>query len=30
MDKEDYVHKARELLDQPTYRSINNDPTTKY
>ena len=30
MDKEDYVHKARELLDQLTYRSINNDPTTKY
>ena len=30
MDKEDYVQKARELLDQPTYRTINNDPTTKY
>ena len=30
MDKEDYVHKAKELLDQPTYRSISNDPTTKY
>ena len=30
MDKEDYVQKARELLDQPTYRTINSDPTTKY
>ena len=30
MDKTDYVQKARELLDQPTYRTINNDPTTKY
>ena len=30
MDKEDYVQKAKELLDQPTYRTINNDPTTKY
>ena len=29
MDKVDYVQKARELLDQPTYRTINNDPTTK-
>ena len=30
MDKEDYVHKVKELLDQPTYRCINNDATTKY
>ena len=30
MDKEDYVQKAKELLDQPTYRTISNDPTTKY
>ena len=30
MDKEDYVQKARELLDQPTYKNISNDPTTKY
>ena len=30
MDKEDYVQKTRELLDQPTYRSISNDPTIKY
>ena len=30
MGKEDYVQKAKELLDQPTYRTISNDPTTKY
>ena len=30
MDKEEYVQKAKELLDQPTYWSISNDPTTKY
>ena len=30
MDKEDYVQKAKEFLDQPTYRTITNDPTTKY
>ena len=30
MDKEDYVQKARELLDQPTYRNISSDPNTKY
>ena len=30
MDKEEYVQKAKELLEQPTYRSITNDPTTKY
>ena len=30
MDKEDYVQKAKELLDQPTYKTITNDPTTKY
>ena len=30
MDKEDYVQKAKELLDQPTYRTIPIDPTTKY
>ena len=29
MDKEDYVQKA-ELLGQPIYRTISNDPTTKY
>ena len=30
MDKEEYVQKAKELLDQPTYRTITNDPTSKY
>ena len=30
MDKEDYVQKANELLDQPTYRTISSDPTKKY
>ena len=30
MDKEDYVKKAEELLNQPTYRTISSDPTTKY
>ena len=29
MDKEDYVKKAEELLNQPTYRTISSDPTTK-
>ena len=29
MDKEDYVQKAK-VLDQPTYRTITNEPTTKY
>ena len=30
MDKEDYVKKAEELLNQPTYRTISSGPTTKY
>ena len=30
MDKEDYVQKAKELLDQPMYRNITNDPTIKH
>ena len=30
MDKEDYIRKAEELLDQPAYKSIPTDPTTKY
>ena len=30
MDKEGYVQKAKELLEQPTYKTITNDPTTKY
>ena len=30
MDREEYVRKAQELLDQPEYKSIPNDPTTRY
>ena len=30
MDKEDYIRKTEELLDQPAYKSIPTDPTTKY
>ena len=30
MDKEDYVQKTKELLDQPTSRTISSGPTTKY
>ena len=30
MDKEDYVQRANELLDQPTHRNITSDPTTKH
>ena len=30
MNKEDYVKKAEELLNEPTYRTISSDPTTKY
>ena len=30
MDKQDYVQKAKELLDQPTYRNITIDPTIKH
>ena len=30
MNKEDYVKRAEELLNQPTYRTIPSDPTTKY
>ena len=30
MDKEDYVKKAEEVLNQPTYRIISSDPTIKY
>ena len=29
MDKEDYIEKANSLLGQPTYRSIDSDPTSK-
>ena len=30
MDREEYIRKAQELLDQPVYKPISNDPTTKY
>ena len=30
MEKEDYIRKAEKLLDQPAYKSIPTDPTTKY
>ena len=30
MNKEDYQKKALKLLDQPTYKTIATDPTTKY
>ena len=30
MNKEEYVKKAEELLNQDTYRTIPNDPTNKY
>ena len=30
MDKEQYINKAEELLNQPTYKTIPSDPTTKY
>ena len=30
MDKGDYIRKAKELLRQPTYKSIPTDPTNKY
>ena len=30
MDKEEYIRKAQELLDQPGYKLIPNYPTTKY
>ena len=30
MDKEEYINKAEELLNQPTYKPISIDPTTKY
>ena len=30
MDREDYIRKAEELLDQPAYKTIPTDPTTKY
>ena len=30
MDREEYTRKAEELLDQPAYKPIPTDPTTKY
>ena len=30
MDREDYIRKAEELLDQPAYKPIPTDPITKY
>ena len=30
MDREEYIRKAQALLDQPEYKSIQSDPTTKY
>ena len=30
MDREEYIRKAQELLDQPANKPIPNDPTTKY
>ena len=30
MDKDDYVQKAKELLEQSTYRNITSDPTTRH
>ena len=29
MDKEDYIHKAEELLAQLAYRKLDKDPTNK-
>ena len=30
MDREEYIRKAQALLDQPEYKSIPADPTTRY
>ena len=30
LDKEDYIHKAEELLQQPNYKPLTSDPTTKH
>ena len=29
IDKEDYIHKAKELLGQPAYRKLDKDPTNR-
>ena len=30
LDKEDYIHKAEELLQQPNYKTLTSDPTIKH
>ena len=30
MNKEDYIKKAKDLFNQPTYKSIPSNPTTRY
>ena len=30
MDKQEYMEKAKDLLEQPTYRPLPADTTTKY
>ena len=30
LDKEDYIHKAEDLLQQPNYKILTSDPTTKH
>ena len=30
LERKDYIKKAEELLNQPTYRAIPSDPTTKH
>ena len=30
LDKEDYIQKAEELLQQPNYKILTSDPTTKH
>ena len=30
MDTEDYIRKSEELLNQPTYKLLSSDPTTKH
>ena len=30
MNKEEYIKKAEDLLNQPTYKSNPSDPTTRY
>ena len=30
LDKEDYIHKAEQFLQQPNYKILTSDPTTKH